>query len=80
MAYLSIEEAKALLPKVGDVRMEVMTCKTGSVAQDMDRKKCTVVAVHPAHLWYLVQFENGAREFYKVPRDKDTEAGRWSHV
>lgn len=56
---------KALLPKVGDVRIEVPTIpdKQGPAPQE-----CVVVEVHPAHLWYRVRFTgSGFYECYKVP-------------
>jgi hypothetical protein len=61
-----------MLPKVGDVRMErptidETTTVKGSVFQNAPQR-CVVVAVHPGHLWYTVQFENGIRESYKVPK------------
>ena len=69
-------EARNLLPKVGDQRMEIPTVdETTGIALPKDPKKCTVVAVYPAHLWYAVQFENGTRESYKVPNIKPTSPG-----
>jgi hypothetical protein len=38
-------------------------------------QRCVVVAVHPGHLWYTVQFENGIRESYKVPKSKPSYGG-----
>lgn len=62
-----IQDARALLPKVGDVRMEVLTL---SDRQDMGApEECVVVEVHPAHLWYRVRFTgSGFYECYKVPQ------------
>ena len=70
------EEAQALLPKVGDERMEYPTVDdTPGHTLPKEPKRCTVVAVYPAHLWYIVQFENGVRESYKVPNIKPTSPG-----
>lgn len=69
--FISKEEARLLLPKVGDKRMERPTISEttntiGSIQQN-EPQRCVVVLVHPGHLWYTVQFENGIRESYKVP-------------
>lgn len=65
MAYITIEEARELLPRVGDKRMEVPTTAEKG---DGEPRRCTVVKVHTEHLWYMVEFENGVRETYKVPQ------------
>ena len=70
--FISKEKARLLLPKVGDKRMERPTISEttntiGSIQQN-DPQPCVVVLVHPGHLWYMVQFENGIRESYKVPK------------
>ena len=66
------QAAKALLPKVGDVRMEVPT-----ITDRMDicaPEECVVVEVHPDHLWYRVRFTaTGFIECYKVPKTKRQE-------
>lgn len=69
--FISKEKARLLLPKVGDKRMErptisETTSSIGSIQQN-EPQRCVVVLVHPGHLWYTVQFENGIRESYKVP-------------
>lgn len=71
---MTVNEARALLPKVGDTRWE-----TPSVRVDKGPKpapqRCTVVEVNRAHLWYTVKFENGFRESYKVPKLKPKSQG-----
>ena len=69
---LTRENAKAMLPKIGD-RMQ----KTPTTLNDKFVKPkpawCKVVYVNAAHLWYTVQFQgNGVRfrESYKVPEKK----------
>ena len=68
----SMEEVRRLLPKVGDRRLEVPTIdesqSTGIQLAGRKPQPCVVVAVNPGHLWYTVQFENGIRESYKVPK------------
>lgn len=70
--YISMKQARTLLPKVGDIRMERPTeakqSKPGCIPDPP--KKCTVVEVHPDRLWYRVQFESGFYECYKVPKPK----------
>ncbi len=63
------QDARALLPKVGDVRMEVLTI---SDRLDIgDPEECVVVEVHPDHLWYRVRFTaTGFYQCYKVPQTK----------
>lgn len=65
---LNHEWLMAMMPKVGDRRMErpVSDETTGSLMRK-EKQPCTVVLVHPEHLWYMVQFDNGFRECYKVP-------------
>jgi hypothetical protein len=72
-------EARRLLPKVGDHRMErptidETTSSRGAVQQTAPQR-CVVVEVNEAHLWYTVQFENGFRESYKVPKSKPSYGG-----
>jgi hypothetical protein len=72
MAYITLEEARAQLPKLGEKRMERPTIdettpSRGSI-QYTAPQRCVVVEVNHEHLWYTVEFENGIRESYKVPR------------
>lgn len=65
-------EARRLLPKVGDQRMESPTIDETTSSRGTfvttRPQRCVVVEVNEAHLWYTVQFENGFRESYKVPK------------
>ena len=69
---ITLEEARAQLPKLGDVRMECPTIDettpSRGTIQYTEPQRCVVVDVRPEHLWYTVEFENGFRESYKVPR------------
>lgn len=71
---MTVNDARSLLPEVGDVRWEIPT-----VRADKDPlphpQRCAVVEVNREHLWYMVQFENGFRECYKVPRLKPRSQG-----
>lgn len=72
------KDVQRLLPKVGDRLMEYPTIDEASNAGHhggMQRQPCTVVAVYPEHLWYTVEFENGIRESYKLPKVKPTNGG-----
>lgn len=59
--------ARQLLPKVGERRSEVPTIAETGGYNDRPQP-CVVVEVNAVHLWYTVQFENGFKESYKVPR------------
>lgn len=68
---MTVNDARSLLPKVGDVRHEVPAeGKTGTTPglTKGEPQKCTVVEVNPDRLWYRVQFESGFFECYKVPK------------
>lgn len=66
--YFTIEQARAQLPKVGDVRVETPTIdQTSGIHIAKKPMKGVVVYVNREKLWYTVRFENGTRESYKVP-------------
>ena len=61
------DEVRQLLPKVGDIRMEIPTIQ--DAVESAGPKKCVVTEVNTAHLWYRVRFEkSGFYECYKVPK------------
>ena len=72
-------ELQALLPKLGEKRMERPTIDettpSRGTIQYTKPQRCVVVGVHPEHLWYTVQFENGIRESYKVPKCRPLYGG-----
>ena len=59
---------RALLPVVGEERFEKPLFSNHNDVWKVKPRKCIVVDVNRAHLWYAVRFENGIRETYKVPR------------
>ena len=61
------DEVRDLLPKVGERRMEVPTILKDKGYHNEERP-CVVVYVNRKNMWYTVQFENGIRESYKLPR------------
>lgn len=69
----------AMLPKVGEHRMERPTIDENTRTQGSPHQNapqpCVVIEVNRAHLWYTVQFENGFRESYKVPKLRDPIPG-----
>ena len=67
-------EVKRMLPHVGDQRMEIPTITEGKKYSDKPQR-CVVVEVNQAHMWYTVQFENGFRESYKLPKIKPGSGG-----
>lgn len=76
---MNVNDARSLLPKVGDVRMEIPTIyKASSCVEPTAQppEECVVVEVNAAHLWYRVRFNNGWHECYKVPRLKIGKDGR----
>lgn len=70
---MTTNEARGLLPEVGDTRWEVPSLMKGEDKQPP--RRCRVVEVNRAHLWYTVEFENGFRESYKVPKLKPSSQG-----
>ena len=61
------DELRQLLPKVGDIRMEIPTIQ--DAVESTGPKKCVVTEVNAAHLWYRVRFEkSGFYECYKLPK------------
>lgn len=73
---LTKDQVRAQLPKVGDVRMESPTADATSGHYVIkEKQRCVVVDVRPEHLWYTVEFENGIRESYKLPRLKPRSQG-----
>lgn len=68
-------EARRLLPKVGERRMEIPTIAEAGGYNEKPQP-CVVVEVNEVHLWYTVRFENGFKESYKVPRLKPGGGGR----
>ena len=59
-------EARKLLPRVGDRRME-RKLMSGAGVYQCELAACRVAYVNPRHLYYMVQFANGVRECFKVP-------------
>ena len=67
MAYCTTDYLKSRLPQVGEVLIKVsVTGKQLSICSGKPRK-CRVIFVNSEHLWYMVEFETGYREVYKVP-------------
>lgn len=65
------EQVRALLPKVGDRLMEHPTTLIPGVGSSVPpARACTVVYVNAAHFWYTVEFDDGLRESYKLPKTK----------
>ena len=60
------QDARKMLPRVGDVRLETPTAPQGC---NYTPQECVVVEVHPNHLYYRVRFTaTGCTECYKVPQ------------
>lgn len=65
------EDARALLPRVGDkLRKAPTIVHLRGLTQTAEVQDCEVVEVNPAGLWYRVKFDNGGTECYKVPEEK----------
>lgn len=71
---MTMEEVRGLLPEVGDTRWEIPSVRVDQGPKPVPQQ-CRVVEVNRAHLWYTVQFENGFRESYKVPKLKPKSQG-----
>lgn len=62
------EDVQAMLPKVGD-RMTLTPTLHKSLGICTPRpREAVVVFVHPKHHWYMVRFDNGLRECFKLPQ------------
>lgn len=68
-------KARRLMPRLGERRWEVPTIDqtSGYYSWTKTPQRCVVVDVRPEHLWYTVQFENGFKESYKIPRLRDVD-------
>lgn len=64
---LTKEEVRAMLPRVGERRMEVPTVLMEK-SYNKEPRPCVVTYVNRRHLWYEVKFKDGTRESYKLPR------------
>ena len=75
MAYTK-EQVRAMLPQVGDklIRRPVWSKHLG-MSSLPPPLHCVVVYVNTEHMWYMVQFEAGYRQCYKVPEVMDNERG-----
>ena len=72
---MTIQDVRAQMPKVGDIRMEKPTIPD-KVMKVQEPKRCIVVEVHPRQLWYRVRFEGtGLYECYKLPNTKEIPPG-----
>lgn len=70
MPLISKEELQAMLPQLGEQRMETPTLRKMQGVSEARPQPCKVVYIHPDHLYYTVEFRNGVRESYKVPTDE----------
>ena len=69
---LTPEQARALLPKVGD-RMRKVPISLKTQMEKVPPFWGEVIYVNVPHLWYTLQFQEGGcrfRESYKVPEQK----------
>lgn len=70
------EEARAMLPEVGDRLMMSPVHEKEIFGRAAPRRSCTVVHVNRPHCWFSVVFDhNGVRESYKVPADAVIDEG-----
>lgn len=67
LSFISLEEARELLPEVGDRLERAPTLSKMHYRWQQAPRPCTVVEVNRKHLWYRVVFDNGLTECYKVP-------------
>lgn len=62
------EELRAMLPKVGDRRMEKMSASTSAQLEVLSPQPCTVVEVNEEAYWYRVRFDKtGICQCFKLP-------------
>lgn len=70
MPLLTPEFLQAKLPQVGDRLVEKPNLGKSLGCCDVSPRPCVVTYVNPEHLWYMVEFENGLRDCYKLPKLK----------
>lgn len=66
---LPLDDALAMLPRVGDARRELPTLPEYLI-EGAKPQRCVVEYVNPRGLWYWVRFESGLTECYKVPKQR----------
>lgn len=64
---ITVKDARAMLPKVGDILVKTPTMHKCHGIGSAKRQSCVVDFVHERHLWYRVRFKNGFCEAFKVP-------------
>lgn len=76
MPLISVEEARSMLPKVGDRLLRVPTLHKSLSMTRAKPHLCTVTHVNRERLWYSVRFDRyGYTESYKVP-ELEREGGQ----
>lgn len=77
--YYTAEELRAMLPQVGERRLEVMHASTSSQLEPPRAQPCTVVEVNAEHIWYRVRFDTtGLCQCYKLPDTRYTGPRGWT--
>lgn len=67
MPLISVEDAQAMLPEAGDELLRIPTLHKSLGLTQSPLRPCVVEYVNREHLWYMVRFEDGYTECYKVP-------------
>lgn len=73
MAWLTKDEVRAMLPQVGDELIRRPSWSKHLGLCGSPPKPCTVVYVNTERMWFMVQFEAGYRQCYKVPEVMEDE-------
>lgn len=76
MPLISVENARAELPKVGDRLMLPPTLHKGLGNTQARPRPCVVEYVNEEKLWYIVRFDMGFRECFRVPEIENVVHGR----
>lgn len=65
-------EARARMPELGQIMRKIPSFRKGEM-RIQKPKRCKVVQVHPGHLWYMVRYEDGMLECFRLLGEKEEE-------
>lgn len=76
MPLISVEDARTMLPQVGDRLCLAPTLHKGLGNTVAMPRQCVVEYVNYEHLWYMVRYDLGFTECFHVPETEISSRGR----